>query len=272
MGYKTDLIDDEWNLIKYHFSHCRKRKHEKRILMNAVLYLIKTRCQWRMLPNDFPPHQTVHSFYRHARLSGLWKAILDDLVKKIRVQAKRSETPTYCIFDSQSVKTTYASEQRGIDGGKKTKRQKRHIITDIMGNLLFIIVHAANIHDTKSGEAIFQGTLTKYPSIDAVSGDAEYRKTFKEAVEELGKIVHIFQYPITFIEWMARIHLCLHMPYRQMEGFVRKLSEYIPCLRAADYTTLFRRIKALNQSLSSPDLLHSDLSLLLLIALASNEK
>jgi hypothetical protein len=67
-----------------------------------------------------------------------------------------------------------------------------------------------------------------------------------------------FQSPITFIEWMARIHLCLHMPYRQMEGFVRKLSEYIPCLRAADYTTLFRRIQKLNHSLSSPELLNSE--------------
>ena len=72
------------------------------------------------------------------------------------------------------------------------------------------------------------------------------------------KPVRPFDYPITFIEWMARIHLCLHMPYRQMEGFVRKLSEYIPRLRAADYTTLFRRIQKLNLSLSTPDLLNSD--------------
>ena len=123
MGNKTDLTDAQWDSIKHHFKHSRHRKHEKRILVNAVLYLNKTGCQWRMLPNDFPPHQTVHSFYRRARISGLWKAILDDLVRKIRVQAKRSETPTYSILDSQSVKTIYASEQRGIDGGKKRKEE-----------------------------------------------------------------------------------------------------------------------------------------------------
>jgi putative transposase len=121
MGYDSDLTDAEWDLIKHHFTHCRRRTHEKRLLVDAVLYLNKTGCQWRMLPHDFPPYQTVHSFYRRARISGLWKAILDDLVNKVRVQAKRSEPPTYSIIDSQSVKTTSASDQRGIDGGKKRK-------------------------------------------------------------------------------------------------------------------------------------------------------
>jgi putative transposase len=123
MGYITDLTDVEWDLIKNHFTHCRYRKHEKRILVNAVLYLNKTGCQWRMLPADFPPCQTVHSFYRRARLSGLWDTIMDDLVKKVRVKAERSEAPTYSIIDSQSVKTTSASEERGIDGGKNEREK-----------------------------------------------------------------------------------------------------------------------------------------------------
>jgi putative transposase len=118
MGYITDLTDVEWDLIKDHFKHCRYRKHEKRIFVNAVLYLNKTGCQWRMLPRDFPPCQTVHSFYRRARLSGLWDVILDNIEKKTRFKAERSETPTYSIIASQSVKTTSASEERGIDGGK----------------------------------------------------------------------------------------------------------------------------------------------------------
>ena len=143
MGYKTDLTDAQWDLIKHHFKGSRKRKHEKRLLMNAVLYLNKTGCQWRMLPNDFPPHQTVHSFYGRARIKGIWKAIMDDLVKKARVQAKRSETPTYSIIDSQSVKTTYPSEQRGIDGGKKVKGIKRTIVTDTEGNILNVKVNAS---------------------------------------------------------------------------------------------------------------------------------
>jgi putative transposase len=121
MGYPTDLTDKEWELIEHHFVGSRQRKYEKRNLFNAVLYLVKTGCQWRMLPNDYPPYKTVYSFYRRMRLNGTWETILDDLVKKSRIQAGRNEMPTYSIIDSQSTKTTSASEERGIDGGKKRK-------------------------------------------------------------------------------------------------------------------------------------------------------
>jgi transposase len=124
MGYPTDLTDSQWELIKHHFGQGRRRKYDKHTLVNAVLYLVKTGCQWRMLPKDFPPYQTVHSFYRRARIKGIWAAMMDDLVKKTRQKADRQETPTYALIDSQSVKTTLASAERGIDGGKKRKDAK----------------------------------------------------------------------------------------------------------------------------------------------------
>ena len=98
-------------------------KHSKRELTNAVLYLVDSGCKWRQLPHDFPPHFTVHSFYRRARLSGLWDSILEHLVKVTRKNADKEENPTYAVIDSQSVKTAYASDQRGFDGGKKTKAE-----------------------------------------------------------------------------------------------------------------------------------------------------
>ena len=79
--------------------------------------------QMRQLPHDFPPYSTVHSFYRRARISGLWDKILEHLVKKTRINAGRKESPSYAIIDSQSVKTVAASEDRGIDGGKKQKAE-----------------------------------------------------------------------------------------------------------------------------------------------------
>ena len=94
-------------------------KHSKRKLVNAVLYVVKTGCQWRLLPHDFPPHDTVWSFYRRAVASGLWEKILADLVNETRTKSGRKPCPSYVLIDSQSVKTTGASEQRGIDGGKK---------------------------------------------------------------------------------------------------------------------------------------------------------
>lgn len=81
-SYPTDLTDEQWELIAPHFSKQRRYKWEKRELINAVLYITKTGCQWRMLPNDFPPYPTVWSFYRRANQAGLWDKILQALVKK----------------------------------------------------------------------------------------------------------------------------------------------------------------------------------------------
>jgi len=106
--------------------------------------------------------------------------------------AGRNASPSYGIIDSQSVKTIYASEDRGIDGGKKVKGRKRHIVVDIMGNLLAVVVHAANIHDTKSGIDPAADAFFWYPTIKKFCGDEGYRKSFEEDVlEELGLPVDI---------------------------------------------------------------------------------
>lgn len=111
--------------------------------------------------------------------------------KKTRVEAGRTAEPSYGLIDSRSVKTASASEDRGIDGGKKVKGRKHHIVTDIMGNLLHVVVHAANIHDTKSGGEVIKEAIEKYPSMKGVCGDAGYRKTFEEEAGKLGLTVDI---------------------------------------------------------------------------------
>jgi putative transposase len=128
MAYPTDLTGKQWEFIaprfrEYTGNYTHTEGWPKRVLVNAVLYLVKTGCQWRMLPNDFPPYSTVHSFYRRARLKGLWELIMDDLVVFSRLAAGREPSPTYGIIDSQSTKTTSAAENRGIDGGKKRKAE-----------------------------------------------------------------------------------------------------------------------------------------------------
>lgn len=112
--------------------------------------------------------------------------------KKTREDSGREPTPTYGIIDSQSAKTTSASEERGIDGGKKIKGRKRHIVVDTMGNLLAIRVHAANIHDTKSGINPAKKAFNKYPTIQRFCGDDGYRKSFETDIfEQLGLVVDI---------------------------------------------------------------------------------
>ena len=122
-SYLSDLTNTQWAEIESLFSGLREYKWPKRELTNAVLYFVKTGCQWRQLPHDFPPYSTVHSFYRRAKLSGLWDTILRHLVKKTREDVGRKPTPSYGIIDSQSVKTVGANEKRGIDGGKKRKAE-----------------------------------------------------------------------------------------------------------------------------------------------------
>ena len=127
MRYQSDLTDDQWELIKDYFSvgkYGNRRKHLIRDLVNAIFYIIKSGCQWRMLPKDFPSFSTVFSFYSRCKARGIWEKIMDDLVKKDRLRSGRNASPSFGIIDSQSVKTTGASENRGIDGGKKNQRPK----------------------------------------------------------------------------------------------------------------------------------------------------
>ncbi len=145
--YQSDLSDEEWALIESCFNPKDQRgnthKHSKKIIVNAILYVVKGGVTWRMLPNDFPPWKTVYDHFSRWNKKGTWTTALDKVAQLHRQKVGRELTPSYGIIDSQSVKTQYNSEQRGIDGNKKAKGHKRHIIVDILGNLLTVKVHAA---------------------------------------------------------------------------------------------------------------------------------
>ena len=121
-NYPSDLTDAQWEAIAEYFPQDPNNDHHKRTLINAVLYFMDNGIKWRSMPHDFPPYSTVHTFYRRARINGLWKKVQQAIVKQTRIAAGRNESPSYGLIDSQSTKTIYASEKRGFDGGKKSKR------------------------------------------------------------------------------------------------------------------------------------------------------
>ena len=127
--YPSDLTNLEWEGIKHFFDRPdprgNKGYHEKRNIVNAILYVIKGGIQWRMLPNDFPPWQTVYDHFNRLNKRGIWEQVLDFLNTKSRIKEGRNPEPSYAIVDSQSVKTQYDSEDIGFDGGKKSKRKKK---------------------------------------------------------------------------------------------------------------------------------------------------
>ena len=196
MGYPSDLTDAEWAVIQPHFQPKDRRGsaclHPRKRIVDAILYVVKSGCPWRMLPNDFPKWKTVYDHFSRWNKRGVWESALDRLNVLHRQKNGRSALPSYGIIDSQSVKTQYASEERGIDGGKKVKGCKRHIVVDILGNLLHISVHAANQHDTVAGGPILARTAEKHPTISAFSADAGYRGTAVKFVDEkLNLTLHI---------------------------------------------------------------------------------
>ena len=183
MRYLSDLTNQQWWSIRRFFDvgkYGNRRKHKIRELVNAVLYLLRTGCQWRLLPKGFPPYSTVHTFYRRHRIKGTWEKIQQYLVKKTRKESGRKASPSYGLIDSQSAKTSGgAAEDKGIDGNKKIKGRKRHVVADTQGNLLNIMVHEANAHDTVYGPQVSGQTLLKYRTIEGFCGDEGYRKPQK---------------------------------------------------------------------------------------------
>ena len=136
-NYPSNLSDSQWQYISNFLDTKRKRKHELREVFNGILYLLKTGCQWRMLPRDFPDWHIVYYYLSSWKKSGLISVLQEALVEKTRQQNGRKDQPTAGIIDAQSVKSTLvSSESKGFDEGKKIKGIKRYIIVDTLGLVL----------------------------------------------------------------------------------------------------------------------------------------
>ncbi|WLT38947.1 IS5 family transposase [Synechocystis sp. B12] len=149
--YSTDITDSQWQLVEPHLPKAktggRKRKTSLREILNAIFYMLRTGCAWRLLPHDFPKWRTVYGYFQQWHEDGTWRKLNRIFREKVRLKAGRNTHPSAGCLDSQSLKKAGTGQETGYDGGKKVNGRKRTILVDTMGLLLDVVVHGAHRSD-----------------------------------------------------------------------------------------------------------------------------
>jgi putative transposase len=196
--YPSDMTDQEWEIVSRYipkpiwYRNLQEPKHSRRDIVDAIFYRERTGCQWRNLPHDFPPWQTVFQYYWRWGKDGTLERLHDELRAQVRVLTPhadgtaRTDAPTISIVDSQSAKTSEEGvEERGYDAGKKVKGRKRHISVDALGLMLTLHVSSASVQDRDAALALVKETKREFPSVTTVFMDGGYRGQIKSEIEKV---------------------------------------------------------------------------------------
>jgi transposase len=192
LRYESDLTDAEWDLVAPLIPPAKhggtKRTVDMREIVNGIMYILSTGCQWRAIPKDLPPRSTLFGYLDRWDWDGTLERIHYTLYVLCREQAAREASPTVAIIDSQSVKSAEKGggsiDRPGYDAGKKIKGKKRHLLVDTEGLVLQVIVHAANLQDRDGGNLLLAALFGLFPFLRKLYADAGYQgPKFQKAVK-----------------------------------------------------------------------------------------